>query len=126
MESKPPYRIDPSFSLPALAAENREELKRLMIRDGRCISPIVYWKETGILLDGRIRLEIIAELRADRHPAFPDPEVRPMSFPSAVAAKEWRLRHQLGRRAHFDRFALVDAFVRDEELMRTITVPAQE
>jgi DNA modification methylase len=120
-----PYRLDPYFHLPQPAAENRAELKRLMIEAGRCIAPIIYWKEEGILLDGYTRLQIIDEIRENGQPDFPDPEARPMSFKTRVAAKQWALRHQIGRRAGFDNFTLIDTFAADETLMRSITAPAK-
>lgn len=74
-----------------LGDEARRELEASILAEG-VRDPIVVWMETGDLLDGRTRLEIV-----EQH-GLPFPNIRELSFPDEEAAKRWVLTNQLGRR----------------------------
>lgn len=85
-------KIDPEFQklIPPLTPEERAQLEANLIADG-CREPLTYWQETGILLDGHNR-QAICEANGI------DFDVWPVSLVDRLAAKEWIIRNQFGRR----------------------------
>jgi hypothetical protein len=74
-----------------LSADERAQLESDLDSNGM-ISPLVVWKETGILLDGHNRLAW-----AERKKMTPLP-IAKLSFFDESAALAWAIRNQLGRR----------------------------
>lgn len=85
-------KIDPEFRdlIPPLS---EVELKQLHdnISDNGCITPLVLWKEEGILLDGHNRYAFCNKCGYEY-------DVKELSFPSREQAKDWIILNQLGRR----------------------------
>lgn len=85
-------KIDPEFRdlIPPLS---EVELKHLHdnISDNGCITPLVLWKEEGILLDGHNRYAFCNKCGYKY-------DVKELSFPSREQAKDWIILNQLGRR----------------------------
>jgi hypothetical protein len=87
---RPPYRIDPSIRsmLPPLTIAERELLKAKVKEEGKCLSPLVVWRQKGILIDGHNRTEIIRELRREGIEIEP-PQIVHKSFPDHFAVVKW-------------------------------------
>lgn len=85
-------KIDPEFQnkIPPLTAEEFDQLKELILSDGRVKDPIVAWNYT--IVDGHNRWKIIQE-----NPWLPY-TVEEMDFPDKWAAFDWMYSNQLGRR----------------------------
>lgn len=85
-------KIDPEFQskIPPLTAEEYEQLKELILSDGKVKAPIVAWN--GIIVDGHNRWKIIQE-----NPWLPY-TVEEKDFTDKWAAFEWMYSNQLGRR----------------------------
>ena len=85
-------KIDPEFRdlIPPLS---EVELKQLHdnISDNGCLTPLVVWKEEGILLDGHNRYAFCIECGLEY-------DVKELKFPSRDQAKDWVILNQLGRR----------------------------
>jgi N6-adenosine-specific RNA methylase IME4 len=96
--SAPGINVDPEFKalIPPLQPEERELLKESIKAHG-VRDPVVYWKETGALLDGHNRLKILLELSAEGATAD-GPELTSVSLPDRAAAKTWIIKNQIGRR----------------------------
>jgi len=85
-------KIDPEFQnkIPPLTMEEFEQLKELILSDGKVKDPIVAWN--GTIVDGHNRWKIIQE-----NPWLPY-TVEEMNFPDKWAAFDWMYSNQLGRR----------------------------
>lgn len=85
-------KIDPEFQskIPPLTMEEFEQLKELILSDGKVKDPIVAWN--GTIVDGHNRWKIIQE-----NPWLPY-TVEEMDFPDKWAAFDWMYSNQLGRR----------------------------
>jgi hypothetical protein len=85
-------KIDPEFRdlIPPLS---EVELKQLHdnISDNGCLTPLVVWKEEGVLLDGHNRYAFCNECGLEY-------DVKELKFPSRDQAKDWVILNQLGRR----------------------------
>jgi len=77
--------------IPPLTESERTELEAQILRDGRCLVPLIVWEEQCILLDGHNRKEI-----CDLHDIVY--ETKEISLSSREEAQLWIIRHQLGRR----------------------------
>jgi hypothetical protein len=84
--------IDPEFRdlIPALAPAELEQLHKSLCASG-CYTPLIVWKEEGILIDGHNRYEYCRQHNVD----FQTIEMR---FSSRDVAKNWIILNQLGRR----------------------------
>ena len=91
---RPKPSIDREFRdlIPRLSDEERAQLEENLVRDG-CLSPLIIWRqESGdILVDGYNRFEI-CEAKGIKY------EVRPVPISDRLAATEWIIRNQFGRR----------------------------
>jgi len=87
-----PFVIDDEFSncLRKLTADEELGLEKLL-RENGCLSPLIVWNETSILLDGNNRARLCAKLNIPY-------EVRRISLPSREEALLWVLRHQRDKR----------------------------
>ena len=89
-------RIDREFQnlIPALSAEEREQLEANIVEHGGARDPLVLWgrdESSDILLDGHNRYEICERLGLPY-------EVERLEFSSRDDAADWIDRNQLGRR----------------------------
>lgn len=87
-----PFVLDREFSncLRKLTADEEQGLEKLL-RENGCLSPLVVWDETNILLDGNNRARLCGKLNIPY-------EVRRISLPSREEALLWVLRHQRDKR----------------------------
>ncbi|MDI6615277.1 MAG: hypothetical protein QME27_01075 [Syntrophaceae bacterium] len=76
--------------LPMLTGEERRLLEESIIREG-CRDPIVFWRETGILIDGHNRYDICTRLQ------IPYREVS-LSFKNRSDVIDWIYKNQMSRR----------------------------
>jgi len=76
--------------LPALTDEERSDLRKNILEDG-CTDPVIYWKETGAIVDGNNRFDIC------QNEGIGCPS-KARSFKDSTEAKRWILRRQFGRR----------------------------
>lgn len=90
--STPKLHIDKELSrfLPELTKEERSDLRQSLMEDG-CTDPVIYWKETGAIVDGNNRFDICNHEGL----GFPSKE---KSFETQLDAKRWILKRQFGRR----------------------------
>jgi hypothetical protein len=88
-------KIDREFQnlIPALSAEEREQLEANIVEHGGARDPLVVWKQDSadILLDGHNRYEICERLGLQY-------EVKHLKFDTRDEAADWIDRNQLGRR----------------------------
>ena len=79
--------------IPALSAEERQQLEDNLLQHGGARDPLVVWRDgsTDTLIDGHNRYEICTRLGLKY-------AVVPMEFASRVEAADWIDRNQLGRR----------------------------
>lgn len=79
--------------IPALSAEERQQLEDNLVQHGGARDPLVVWRDgsTDTLIDGHNRYEICTRLGLKY-------AVVPMEFASRVEAADWIDRNQLGRR----------------------------
>jgi len=84
--------VDDEFRnlIPKLESTELAGLENGIVTDG-CLSPLVVWKETGILVDGHNRYDICTENEIEF-------DVTEMSFDSREEAFDWMDAHQLGQR----------------------------
>jgi hypothetical protein len=85
-------KIDPEFRdlIPPLAEVELKQLHDNITSRG-CLTPLVVWKEEGILLDGHNRYAICKKCDYEY-------DVKELKFPSRDQAKDWVILNQLGRR----------------------------
>jgi ParB-like nuclease family protein len=76
--------------LPVLSDQELQLLKE-SIREHGQREPIIVWKQTGLVIDGHNRLEILTKLKRK-------PRAQSISLPNQQAAESWIRRTQLGRR----------------------------
>lgn len=88
--------IDPELEsfLPPLSAEERNELKAQIERDG-FTDPIIVWQHHGYVIDGHNRYRIWQELGSDPDHA---PDIMEKKFSDKAAVMEWMFKRQSGRR----------------------------
>ena len=86
------FRFDEQMErlLPGLSEAGLQLLEENLARKG-CLSPLVVWRETGILLDGHKRGRICLA----RNIPF---ETVELSFPSREEAETWVVQNALARR----------------------------
>jgi DNA modification methylase len=121
----PDYCIDPFFRdlLPPLSRDERRELKAQISKAGQCLTPLIVWREKGILLDGHHRDELAGELRAEGKSIAPTKVVL-KSFSSRLAAVRWMIDFQNARRnwSPADRAAVV---LRNREMIERLRIQAK-
>ncbi|MBU6170619.1 MAG: hypothetical protein KGQ87_03880 [Verrucomicrobia bacterium] len=85
-------KIDPEFRdlIPPLSEVELKQLHDNISFNG-CLTPLVVWKEEGILLDGHNRYAFCKECDYEY-------DVKELKFPSREQAKDWIILNQLGRR----------------------------
>ena len=85
-------KIDPEFQgkIPPLTFEEREQLEKNIVSDGKVINPIIVWK--GLVVDGHNRYTIL-----QKHPDIPY-TVHEKEFADRFEAIIWICKNQLGRR----------------------------
>jgi hypothetical protein len=85
-------KIDPEFRdlIPPLSEVELEQL-HINISNRGCLTPLVVWKEEGILLDGHNRYAFCKKCDYDY-------DVKELKFASREQAKIWVIENQLGRR----------------------------
>jgi ParB-like chromosome segregation protein Spo0J len=85
-------KIDPEFRdlIPPLSEVELKQLHDNITSRG-CLTPLVVWKEEGILLDGHNRYAICKKCDYEY-------DVKELKFPSRDQAKDWVILNQLGRR----------------------------
>jgi ParB-like chromosome segregation protein Spo0J len=84
--------VDFATLLPPLTPDEREQLRDSIAAHG-VLDPLVYWRETGLLIDGYHRSAICEELGIDNCPTTR------LSFPSKLAAVLFVYQKHLGRRS---------------------------
>lgn len=89
--SQPPVIIDPEFQnlIPPLTDEEKSILEANLRHSG-CLSPLVIWKGTGILLDGHNRYELCKQLQISY-------KITETEISSRAEAICWIVNNQLGR-----------------------------
>ena len=114
----PEYIIDPEFQnvFSAKEAEQYEELKEAIRREGKIRDPLVVWDETTILVDGHRRHRIYKELREELGDKFriEPPKIIRMSFANRDEAKMWMIHNQIMRR-NLTTFQRVEAALQFKE-----------
>lgn len=85
-------KIDPEFRdlIPPLSEVELKQLHDNISFNG-CLTPLVVWKEEGVLLDGHNRYAFCKECDYEY-------DVKELKFPSREQAKDWIILNQLGRR----------------------------
>lgn len=88
------YIIDPEFKslIHPLSDEEFNQLEDNIVKDGKLLSPIIIWSETGIIVDGHNRYEIIK-----RHPEITI-WTNYKHFADRYEVISWICNNQLGRR----------------------------
>ncbi|MDJ0728082.1 MAG: hypothetical protein QNJ38_23545 [Prochloraceae cyanobacterium] len=61
------------------------------LKEHGCIDPLIIWQETNILLDGHNRYSICTKHKIEY-------QIKYLCFSDRELAKQWMIRHQLGRR----------------------------
>ena len=114
----PKYIIDPEFQcvFSAKEAEQYEELKEAIRREGKIRDSLVVWDETIILVDGHRRHRIYKELQEELGDEFriEPPKIIRMSFANRDDAKMWMIRNQIARR-NLTTFQRVEAVLQFKE-----------
>lgn len=102
-----PFVLDEAISglLPPLSPAQKLGLEESMLREGRAISPLVVWQETGKLLDGHQRWAII-----QAHPEI-HYHVANVSLPDWDAAVRWVFDHHSNRRTWRSRFEQIERYI---------------
>ena len=85
------YKIDPELQkvMPKLTSEEKEELRKSLLKDGFKGAPIIVWGD--IIIDGHNRYQICKENEIPF-------EVKELEFESKDEVIQWMIRAQLGRR----------------------------
>jgi hypothetical protein len=86
--------IDPEFAslIPPLTPEEYAQLELNLVQAQRCQDPLGVWKGRHTLLDGHHRKAL-----CEKHNIPFD--IREIDLPNRDAARDWMIRHQLGRRS---------------------------
>ena len=92
LKEKPVVIIDPEFKklIPPLSPQERSQLEKNLLAEG-CRDPLTVWKGQNILLDGHNRYEICDKYGIEI-------SVSEIELSDRTAARNWIIRHQLGRR----------------------------
>jgi hypothetical protein len=92
-QAAPAIQVDLEFAnlIPRPTEEERAQLKANLLAAGVCRDPLSIWKGHNTLLDGHQRLALCQTHKIP----FETVEIE---LPGHEAAKEWIIRHQLGRR----------------------------
>lgn len=77
--------------IPPLNTEEREQLEKNIIAEGKVLDPIIIWKGEGAIVDGMNRFEIAVE----NDIPF---EVEEKEFADINAVRKWIIENQMGRR----------------------------
>ena len=102
------FELDAEISglLPPLSPQQLDGLELSMLREGRALTALVVWKETGKLLDGHHRWAII-----QKHPHLRYDIVH-VSLADLDEAKKWVFGHHDNRRCWRSRFEQIEHYIR--------------
>lgn len=117
MDAKVHVDKDISTFLPDLTKDERARLRKSILEDG-CTDPVVYWKETGAVVDGSNRVDI-CDHEGLGYKTFA------RSFKNVQEVKRWILQRQGGRRNISD-VALVDLIQQVEQEELSLAAAARE
>lgn len=93
--------------LPTLSIQQREDLEASLLAEDRCLSPLIVWQETNMLVDGHHRWPII-----QRHPHI-QYEIVEISFASRAEAVKWIFKHHDCHRMWRSRFEQIEHYIRN-------------